>query len=263
MSNGCCRACRKALVSSSETTPATSWLRSAASQRSIVLSVNARAVVTDCGASAGVRVATFGSARGRSRDWPAAADHVSLASEAISMADCNHGQSVAFTGASWAGGVVIAGPKGQLVTDDKHEGQESDRIAHILPHAQGRRKRHLHVHLHLFSSHLLALCCHRSCKCTCICNVKGRDLAGQGASMQITNGMKAGDLGPVEWRKSSASNPSGNCVEAAALPDGSVALRNSREPGRRCACLHQGRDCCFPGRRQEWRVRRPGLTITT
>jgi hypothetical protein len=48
--------------------------------------------------------------------------------------------------------------------------------------------------------------------------------------MQITNGIRAGDLGGVEWRKSSASNPSGNCVEAAALPDGSVAVRNSREP---------------------------------
>lgn len=47
--------------------------------------------------------------------------------------------------------------------------------------------------------------------------------------MQIRNGMRAGELGPVEWRKSSFSNPSGNCVEAAALPDGSVAVRNSRE----------------------------------
>jgi hypothetical protein len=48
--------------------------------------------------------------------------------------------------------------------------------------------------------------------------------------MQIRNGMKAGDLGPVEWRKSRVSNPSGNCVEVAALPDGSVAVRNSRQP---------------------------------
>lgn len=48
--------------------------------------------------------------------------------------------------------------------------------------------------------------------------------------MQITNGMNAGDLGPVEWRKASFSNPSGNCVEVAALPDGSVAVRNSRQP---------------------------------
>jgi hypothetical protein len=35
----------------------------------------------------------------------------------------------------------------------------------------------------------------------------------------------------VTWRKSSASNPSGNCVEMAALADGAVAVRNSRHPG--------------------------------
>lgn len=33
-----------------------------------------------------------------------------------------------------------------------------------------------------------------------------------------------------EWRKSTASNPSGNCVELAELPDGGVAVRNSRHP---------------------------------
>jgi len=48
--------------------------------------------------------------------------------------------------------------------------------------------------------------------------------------MQIANGVPAGELGPVQWRKSRASNPSGNCVEVAALPDGGVAVRNSRQP---------------------------------
>jgi hypothetical protein len=36
--------------------------------------------------------------------------------------------------------------------------------------------------------------------------------------------------GPVQWRKSTASNPSGNCVELAELAGGEVALRNSRFP---------------------------------
>jgi hypothetical protein len=35
---------------------------------------------------------------------------------------------------------------------------------------------------------------------------------------------------PVQWRKSTASNPSGNCVELAELAGGDVALRNSRFP---------------------------------
>ncbi|MFE6924335.1 DUF397 domain-containing protein [Nocardia sp. NPDC057663] len=32
------------------------------------------------------------------------------------------------------------------------------------------------------------------------------------------------------WRKSTYSNPSGNCVEVAEVADGSVAVRNSRDP---------------------------------
>lgn len=36
---------------------------------------------------------------------------------------------------------------------------------------------------------------------------------------------------PGRWRKSALSNPTGNCVELAPLPDGGVAVRNSRDPG--------------------------------
>jgi hypothetical protein len=34
----------------------------------------------------------------------------------------------------------------------------------------------------------------------------------------------------IHWRKSTASNPSGNCVELAELAGGDIALRNSRHP---------------------------------
>jgi uncharacterized protein DUF397 len=47
---------------------------------------------------------------------------------------------------------------------------------------------------------------------------------------RIVNGMPAGQLAGVTWQKSARSNPSGNCVECASLPDGSVAMRNSRDP---------------------------------
>ncbi len=44
------------------------------------------------------------------------------------------------------------------------------------------------------------------------------------------NGIAASELSYVAWRKSSHSNSQGNCVEFAALADGSVAVRNSRFP---------------------------------
>jgi hypothetical protein len=47
---------------------------------------------------------------------------------------------------------------------------------------------------------------------------------------RMVNGMSASQLQGVIWQKSGRSNPSGNCVECAALPDGEVAVRNSRDP---------------------------------
>jgi hypothetical protein len=47
---------------------------------------------------------------------------------------------------------------------------------------------------------------------------------------QLYNGVPASEIAAVTWRKSSYSNPSGNCVEAADLPAGGMAVRNSRFP---------------------------------
>lgn len=44
------------------------------------------------------------------------------------------------------------------------------------------------------------------------------------------NGMPAKALGRLSWLKSRHSNPSGNCVEVACLPNGDIAVRNSRHP---------------------------------
>ncbi|MBO8195728.1 DUF397 domain-containing protein [Streptomyces oryzae] len=44
------------------------------------------------------------------------------------------------------------------------------------------------------------------------------------------NGMAARDLQGVVWRKSRFSNSQGACVEFAKLPNGDIAMRNSRFP---------------------------------
>ena len=48
--------------------------------------------------------------------------------------------------------------------------------------------------------------------------------------MQVNNGMPADQLISARWRKAQASNPSGSCVEVAAVDGGAVAVRNSRHP---------------------------------
>jgi hypothetical protein len=48
--------------------------------------------------------------------------------------------------------------------------------------------------------------------------------------MHDSMAVPADSLGAVTWRKSTASNPRGDCVELARLADGGVAVRNSRDP---------------------------------
>lgn len=47
---------------------------------------------------------------------------------------------------------------------------------------------------------------------------------------QFENGVTATRIEGATWRKSTHSAPGGNCVEVAALADGGVAVRNSRDP---------------------------------
>ncbi|HEX4829799.1 MAG TPA: DUF397 domain-containing protein [Trebonia sp.] len=44
------------------------------------------------------------------------------------------------------------------------------------------------------------------------------------------NGIAAELLTTARWRKAARSNPTGCCVELAELPDGRLAMRNSRFP---------------------------------
>jgi uncharacterized protein DUF397 len=51
-----------------------------------------------------------------------------------------------------------------------------------------------------------------------------------GRGSTVHNGVAAGELLGVRWRKSARSSAQGNCVELARLSGAGVAIRNSRHP---------------------------------
>ncbi len=60
----------------------------------------------------------------------------------------------------------------------------------------------------------------------------GQKMAKRGCTVDLGyGGMPPSQSSVAAWRKSSYSNPSGNCVEMARLPSGRVAVRDSARPG--------------------------------
>jgi hypothetical protein len=83
----------------------------------------------------------------------------------------------------------------------------------------------------------------RNAKCRCNCrsqvrSVKAREwdnwrdemTTADGQGSRLHNGVPAGALQGVRWRKSTRSSAQGNCVELARMTGGGVAIRNSRDP---------------------------------
>jgi len=81
-------------------------------------------------------------------------------------------------------------------------------------------QKHLHMHRHVRL--LLQMCIARL-------GVFRLPPAPPERKLLFSSGMPAGQLPSARWRKSSASNPTGSCVEIAEVPGGAIAVRNSRD----------------------------------
>jgi hypothetical protein len=57
-----------------------------------------------------------------------------------------------------------------------------------------------------------------------------RQTSSEEAAMTERTATGTGRTSDLPWRKSTFSNPSGNCVEVAHMANGLVAVRNSRDP---------------------------------
>ena len=77
------------------------------------------------------------------------------------------------------------------------------------------------------------------------------------------NGMPAAELPDVTWEKSKHSNPNGACVEVARLPEGAIAVRNSRFPSGPALVYTRAEIEAFLAGRQGRRVRSRALISTT
>jgi hypothetical protein len=77
---------------------------------------------------------------------------------------------------------------------------------------------------------------------------------------RIRNGVGAAKLPGATWIKSRRSGPTGgNCVEIAFLPDGEIAVRNSRHPSGPALVFSRAEWDAFLGGARDGEFDRPAL----